>query len=65
MPAHLLFALNRLIAFYQVGTPRDSDEVIELFRTHTVAELLSDAAIWGVSLADYVQEVAGNADTSI
>ena len=65
MPPHLLFAFGKLIQFYQNGTPRDSEEVIALFRTHTVSELLSNADIWGVSLADYAQEVASDADTSL
>lgn len=63
-PAHLLFALGMLIRFYQIGTPSDSEETIDQFRTGTVEALLADADLWGVSLEEYAQEVARYADTS-
>jgi tagaturonate reductase len=65
MPTHLLFALSQLIRFYRVGTPRDSEEIIERFRTRSVFSLLADVELWGVSLAAYTQEVARDADSSL
>ena len=65
MPKHLLFALGALIRFYRVGMPQDSEEMIARMRRGTVAELLTDTALWGVSLAEYAEEVARDADTSL
>lgn len=65
MPPHLLFALGMLIRFYRQGEPQDETGVIEALRTRTVAELLADETLWGVSLAEYAEEVEKYADTSV
>lgn len=64
-PAQLLFALAMLVKFYKEGTPTDDEAVIERFRSASVAELLSDAALWGVSLAEYVAEVEQYANSPL
>ena len=64
-PKQLLFALAMLIRFYREGTPNDSAQMIDAFRTRTVAELLADTDIWGVSLTEYAEEVARYADPSL
>jgi tagaturonate reductase len=64
-PAQLLFALAMLVKFYKEGTPTDDEAVIRRFKTASVAELLSDAALWGVSLAEYVAEVEQYANSPL
>ena len=64
-PARLLFALAMLIKFYKEGTPTDDPAVIERFRTASVAELLADESLWGVSLAEYTEEVERHADSPL
>ena len=64
-PKQLLFALAMLIRFYREGTPNDSAQMIEIFRARTVPALLADADIWGVSLAEYAEEVSQYANSSL
>ena len=64
-PKQLLFALAMLIRFYREGTPNDSAQMIEVFRARTVPALLADADIWGVSLAEYAEEVSQYANSSL
>jgi hypothetical protein len=39
--------------------------MIEIFRARTVPALLADADIWGVSLAEYAEEVSQYANSSL
>ncbi|MBQ8341179.1 MAG: tagaturonate reductase [Clostridia bacterium] len=64
-PPHLLFALAMLIKFYKEGEPTDDPAVIERFKTASVAELLCDKALWGVSLAEYITEVEQYANSPL
>ena len=64
-PRHLLFSLSMLIKFYKEGTPSDDPAVIARMQTASVAELLADESLWGVSLAEYTEEVAQYADSPL
>lgn len=64
-PHRLLFALAMLIRFYRLGEPCDDAAVIARLRKGTVAELLADAELWGVSLSEFAQEVEAYANTPV
>lgn len=64
-PQHLLFALAMLIRFYKEGTPGDDAAVIERLQSASVSELLADESLWGVSLAEFAEEVAAYANSSL
>lgn len=63
LPGQLLFAFGMLLRFYRQGTPTDDEGVIAKCRTLSTAELLSDTALWGTSLADLAEEVDYYANT--
>jgi hypothetical protein len=63
LPGQLLFAFGMLLYFYRQGTPTDDEGVIAKCRTLSTAELLSDTALWGTSLADLAEEVDCYANT--
>lgn len=56
-PKNLVFALAKLIAFYQKGTPNDDEAIIAFIRSHSVEEILANESFWGESLAFLSDEV--------
>ncbi len=64
-PRHLLFALAMLIRFYKEGTPGDDAAVIARLQSASVAELLADESLWGVSLAEFTGEVESYANSPL
>jgi tagaturonate reductase len=63
-PMHLTFALAKLIDFYKTGTPRDEAEAVEALQKGSIAEILSNTALWGMDLSFLTEEVAQYADSS-
>ena len=61
-PRTLVFSLWRLIEFYKTGTPNDDKDIIDFFRTHTVAEILKEESFWGEDLSALLCEVEKYAD---
>ena len=63
-PQLLVFSLAKLIEFYQKGEPNDLPEVTDYLKTHTVAEILSNTALWDTDLSMLTEEVAAHVDPS-
>lgn len=51
LPQNLVFSLAKLIEFYKEGTPSDDKQIIEYFKTHTLAEILANTAFWDTDLS--------------
>ena len=64
-PERLLFSLGKLIDFYKNGTPNDAAEVVDRMKRATVAEILSDADVWGTDLSAFTEKVEHYADPSV
>ena len=64
MPRNLLFSFAKLIDFYKEGTPRDSKEVIDYFKSASIDEILADSKLWGQDLSMLCEEVEQYADSS-
>ena len=57
-PKTLLFAFARLIEFYKTDMTNDDPEVTAFMKTHSVAEILANQALWDADLSDMAAEVA-------
>ena len=63
MPKHLLFSFAKLIEFYKKGTPNDAPDVMEYMKNASVAEILSNQALWGADLTALIPEVEAYANS--
>ena len=63
MPKHLLFSFAKLIEFYKKGTPNDAPDVMEYMKKASVAEILSNQALWGADLTALIPEVEAYANS--
>jgi len=63
-PKNLIFGFSKLIEFYRVGTPNDDAEVTKFMQTASLAEILSNKALWGEDLSD-LYEVLKDANPSL
>lgn len=62
-PQALMLAFAKLIEFYKKGTPNDGEEIMKKMKELSVAQILSDASLWGQdlsSLTPYVEELYAN-----
>ena len=62
-PQALMLAFAKLIEFYKKGTPNDGEDVMKKMKELSVAQILSDASLWGQdlsSLTPYVEELYAN-----
>jgi len=57
MPETLLFAFAKLIDFYKTDMTNDDADVVEFMKTHSTAEILANAALWGEDLSRLTCEV--------
>ncbi len=57
MPQTLLFAFAKLIDFYKTDMTNDDPEVVEFMKSHTTAEILANASLWGEDLSRLTSEV--------
>ncbi len=64
-PARLMFSFGKLIDFYKNGTPKDDVAVIEVMKSSTVREILSNTSFWGEDLSEMTEEVERYADSSV
>ncbi len=62
LPPTLTFAFAKLIDFYQTNMANDDENVLELMRTSTLAEILSNEMLWGADLGFMKDEVGRYAD---
>ena len=60
-PENLVFGFSKLIEFYKTSTPNDSADVIELMKSGTLSEILSNEYLWGEDLSD-LEEALINAN---
>ncbi len=51
-PERLTLSLAKLIEFYKTCDPKDSPDVIEYIRSHTLLEILKNTAFWGEDISD-------------
>ena len=58
-PQTLLFAFAKLIEFYKTDMTNDDPEVTAFMKTHSVAEILANKALWDADLSELSAEVAG------
>ena len=62
-PQALMLAFAKLIEFNKKGTPNDGEEIMKKMKDLSVAQILSDASLWGQdlsSLTPYVEELYAN-----
>ena len=57
MPETLMFAFAKLIEFYKTDMTRDAADVCEFMKSHTVAEILANAELWGEDISRLTAEV--------
>ena len=57
MPETLLFSFAKLIEFYKTDMTNDDPDVVEFMRSHGVADILANAALWGEDLSRLTPEV--------
>ena len=62
-PKHLLFSFAKLIEFYKKGTPNDSADVMDYMKRASIAEILSNQALWGEDLSALTAEVEAYANS--
>ena len=63
-PKNLLFSFAKLIEFYKKGTPNDAPEIMNYMKKASIAEILSNKALWGEDLSFLANEVEQYANTS-
>jgi tagaturonate reductase len=56
-PKGLTMSLAFLIYFYKNDVPQDLPEVMQLMKTATVDEILSNVSLWGKDISDIAQDV--------
>ncbi len=56
-PPTLLFAFAKLLAFYKTDMANDLPEVVAFMKSHSAAEILANADLWGEDLSDLLPEV--------
>lgn len=57
-PKQLCLALSKLIELYRTAPPRDEAEALDAMQDSSVADILSNTALWGVDLSDFTEEVS-------
>ena len=57
MPQTLIFSFAKLIDFYRTDMTNDDAEVTEFMKTASVAEILSNTALWDEDLSYLESEV--------
>jgi len=57
MPETLLFAFAKLIDFYKTDMTSDDPDVVAFMKSHTTAEILANASLWGEDLSRLTPEV--------
>lgn len=63
MPKHLIFSFAKLIEFYKKGEPNDAPDVMTYMKQASIAEILSNEALWGADLSVLIPEVEAYANS--
>lgn len=57
MPKHLILSFKKLIELYKTDMTNDAPDVTEYMKSHTVAQILANSALWGEDISFLTEAV--------